>query len=223
MSDEGFQEIHLGNKQLVFLAMTGVVVLVAAFLFGVFVGRGGASPGGGVATTQAQTGVEGEPAEIISDPVPVAAPPSAAPLAAPDPIDEDLSYQRRLEGETPAGESIAPEPQAAAPASEPRTAVDPPAPAKAVPAPAATPAGGALTEPAGPGFAVQIVALRDRPKAEAVARRLASKGHRAYVAPGGRDGRMHRVLVGKFKTRQEAEQVKRRIEKEEQFKPWIIP
>jgi cell division protein FtsN len=33
---------------------------------------------------------------------------------------------------------------------------------------------------------------------------------------------MYRVVVGKFETRQEAEQVKRRIEKEEQFKPWII-
>src|SRR5687767_15335615 len=40
MSDQGFREIQLGGKQLVFLFMASVVVAVAVFLLGVSVGRG---------------------------------------------------------------------------------------------------------------------------------------------------------------------------------------
>jgi cell division septation protein DedD len=222
MSDEGFQEIHLGNKQLVFLAMTGVVVLVVAFLFGVLVGRGVGSQEPAPLVADAGTVVDTAAAGAAAEPAPVAAPPSAAPLSAPEPIADELSYPQRLEAATPANDSLA----AAArtpPAAKP-PAVTPPAAKASVPDPvAAAPASGLVAEPAGPGFAVQVVALRDRAKAEGVARRLASKGHRAYVvAPGGRGGAMYRVVVGKFKSRQEADQVKRRIEKEEQFKPWII-
>ena len=38
--DDGFHEIQLNGKQLVFLFMTGTVVAVVIFLLGVFVGRG---------------------------------------------------------------------------------------------------------------------------------------------------------------------------------------
>ena len=222
MSDEGFQEIHLGNKQLVFLAMTGVVVLVVAFLFGVLVGRGVRSQEP-AAVAEAEPAVDVAPPGGGTEPAQVAAaPPSAAPLSAPEPIDDELSYPQRLEGQPPEGDSIA--------AAKKTPAVKPPAAPTAAPPPAAKASApepdsrsGLLAEPPGPGYAVQVVALRDRGKADAVARRLASKGHRAYVlAPGGRGGPMYRVVVGKFKNRQEAEGVKRRIEKEEQFKPWII-
>ena len=40
MSDEGFHEIQLNGKQLVFLFMFATVVLVGTFLCGVMVGRG---------------------------------------------------------------------------------------------------------------------------------------------------------------------------------------
>ena len=40
VSDEGFHEIQLNGKQLVFLFMAVTVVLVVTFLFGVLVGRG---------------------------------------------------------------------------------------------------------------------------------------------------------------------------------------
>ena len=222
MSDEGFQEIHLGNKQLVFLAMTGVVVLVVAFLFGVLVGRGVRSQEPADAAVGAGVTAEAEPPAAGVESTAAAAPASSAPLSAPQPVNEDLSYLERLEKGQPADDSLA----AAKPGGPAKPGAASPAPAetKAAPPPAAAPAGGAsLAEPAGQGYSVQVVALRDRAKAESVARSLASKGHPAYLAPpGGRGGAMYRVLVGKFKTRQEAEQVKRRIEKEEQFKPWII-
>ena len=40
MSDEGFHEIQLNGKQLVFLFMAATVVSVVIFLCGVMVGRG---------------------------------------------------------------------------------------------------------------------------------------------------------------------------------------
>ena len=40
MNDEGFREIQLNGKQLVFLFMAATVVSVVTFLFGVLVGRG---------------------------------------------------------------------------------------------------------------------------------------------------------------------------------------
>ena len=40
MTDEGFREVQLTGKKLVFLGMVGAVVLVVIFLLGVMVGRG---------------------------------------------------------------------------------------------------------------------------------------------------------------------------------------
>ncbi len=57
-----------------------------------------------------------------------------------------------------------------------------------------------------------------------IARRLMSKGFRAFLMePATPDG-MYRVRVGKYKDRREAEATLRRLEKEEQLKGlWIPP
>jgi hypothetical protein len=44
VNDEGFREIQLNGKQLVFLFMAATVILVVSFLFGVLVGRGVHTP-----------------------------------------------------------------------------------------------------------------------------------------------------------------------------------
>jgi cell division septation protein DedD len=85
--------------------------------------------------------------------------------------------------------------------------------------PAAAPAS---AEPAGQGFAVQIAALNVRSEADAIAKRLSSKGYAAYVlTPANGTPSVFRVRVGKFNTRREAETVAARLQKEEQFKPWV--
>lgn len=54
-------------------------------------------------------------------------------------------------------------------------------------------------------------------------KRLAGKGYSAYVlAPSAGTPTMYRVRVGKFKERREADAVAARLQKEEQFKPWIV-
>jgi len=77
-------------------------------------------------------------------------------------------------------------------------------------------------EPTGQGYAVQIAALNVRGEAEAIAKRLSSKGYAAYVlSPTSGTPTVFRVRVGKFGTRREAETVAAKLQKEEQFKPWI--
>ena len=64
--------------------------------------------------------------------------------------------------------------------------------------------------------------MLDPGDANAMARRLSSKGYTAFVLPLAETTPMrYRVRVGKFKTKREAETVAARLQKEEQFKPWI--
>jgi cell division septation protein DedD len=71
-------------------------------------------------------------------------------------------------------------------------------------------------------WVVQLVALKDRSAASAVVQRLSAKGYPAFVvSPSAGAPSIYRVQVGRYNDRREAEQVARRLEKEEQFKPWI--
>jgi cell division protein FtsN len=85
---------------------------------------------------------------------------------------------------------------------------------------AAKPEAAFSAEPAGDGYYVKVVAYRERSQAEKVARRLSGKGYSAYIVPLSGRG-LYSVCVGKFKSRREADSTRRRLEKEEQFKPLI--
>jgi cell division septation protein DedD len=204
MQDEAFHEIQLNGKQLVFLFMASTVVAVVIFLCGVLVGRGVPDQRAGGATEVA--------ADAAVDPTAGAQPPLDAPRAtsstpenAPLTAGETLTYAERLEEPTPAPETLK-APVEPVPVSEP-------APAAA----AAT----ALGAPSGPGFVVQVAAVKQRDEADTIARRLSTRGYPAFVttAPGG--VQMFRVRVGKFSDRREAEVTASRLQKEEHFKPWI--
>src|SRR5688500_2754364 len=65
MSDQGFREIQLSGKQLVFLFMASVVVAVGVFLLGVSVGRGVRQTAGPAGTQMADAStVAPVPAEM---------------------------------------------------------------------------------------------------------------------------------------------------------------
>ena len=68
---------------------------------------------------------------------------------------------------------------------------------------------------------MQIAALNVRSEADAIAKRLSSKGYAAYVFAPTDGTSVFRVRVGKFGTRREAETLKTKLEKEEQFKPFV--
>jgi cell division septation protein DedD len=72
-------------------------------------------------------------------------------------------------------------------------------------------------------WVVQIVALRDRSMAGSIVERLSGKGYPAFVVnpSAGTPAPVFKVQVGRYADREQAEQVARRLEKEEQFKPWV--
>jgi DedD protein len=216
MSDQGVREIQLNGKQLVFMFMTATVAAVVIFLCGVMVGRG-------VNTTRASA-VAAVAAEPAVDPTLPAQTPqtsstdssSAEPVSSQEDLKE-LTYAKRL---------VAPEPPPE-PAVEP--VVAPPVPAIAEqpkvekpPVVAKATKAVAVGEPKGGGFVVQVASLRSRDEADAIAKRLSSKGFPSFVTtPGSTGPKVFRVRVGKYPDRKEAETVARKLEKEEQFKPWI--
>ena len=95
-------------------------------------------------------------------------------------------------------------------------------------APAASAAKGATETPATAGarpgrWVVQLVALRDRGAASSIVQRLSGKGYPAFIVnpAGSASSQIFKVQVGRYDDRGEAEQVARRLEKEEKFNPWI--
>lgn len=211
--DDGFHEIQLNGKQLVFLFMAATVISVVIFLLGVLVGRGARAELG---ATVASSGVDAPPAELTAAPpvaTPTPAPAGSDPTAAaPPPAVDDLSYFKRLEKQTPAPEQLK-----AAPARPAQGIAEKPAAQTPQAEPAVAPPNDSAARP----WAVQVAALNVRAEAEAVAKRLASKGYAAYVVPPADGATVYRVRVGRFGTRDEAEPLKSKLEKEEQFKPWI--
>ena len=193
--------------------MAATVVSVVIFLCGVLVGRG----------VGAERGAEGEVSELgaVTEPAPRALAGGSDPTAssAPSP-GEDLSYFNRLEGSTPPVEQLRGELPSAPPSArgagrEPRAVTPPAREPEGVPT-----AVGSV--PSGSGYVVQIAALNIRSEADAIANRLASKGYAAYVmSPSAGTLQIYRVRIGKFGSRREAETIAIKLEKEEQFKPWI--
>ena len=221
--DDAFHEIQLNGKQLVFLFMAATVVSVVIFLCGVLVGRGVRVERGTISDgTPTASNVETAPPAPAAAPPPAAMPAGSDPTKAAPPAD-DLTYFSRLEKPAAAPEHLKATPEKAEPpapkavqAAPQRTAPPAPAPAESR---AAAPEG---AEPAGAGFAVQIAALNVRGDAEAIARRMSSKGYAAYVmSPPAGAPTVFRVRIGKFPTRREAENVASKLQKEEQFKPWV--
>ena len=190
--------------------MAATVVSVVIFLCGVLVGRG-------VRAERATQSAENTTATIEPAPqaVPAEKPPAGSDptTAAPPPTVDDLSYFNRLEKQTqPAEQLKADPPKQAAQAAPVKDTPPPPAPREVAPPPA----------PAGDGYVIQVAAMPEHGVADAMAKRLTTKGYSAFVmtADGARPT-MYRVRIGRFKTRREAESVAAKLQKEEQFKPWV--
>jgi len=230
IQDEGFHEIQLNGKQLVFLFMAATVVSVVIFLCGVLVGRGVRVERGTASDSlsiSAANETTPQQPPTAQTPTPAGSDPTVA-VAPPPPAAEDLSYFNRLEKPKGAAEDL--KAKAEPPKAEPPKAESPKADAPApAPAPAQqarqtpeAPKAPATAEPGGSGYAVQIAALNVRGDAEAIAKRLSSKGYAAYVVPPATGTpSVYRVRVGKFTTRREAESIAAKLQKEEQFKPWV--
>jgi septal ring-binding cell division protein DamX len=221
-TDEGFREIQLNGKQLVFLFMAATVVSVVIFLCGVLVGRG--------VRPDRPAAAETTPAAVVPDPV-ATPPPQAAATPAQPPVEppapaEELTYYDRLQKNDTPKEILKPSSPAVNATVQPAQKVPfPAAPARQTAAAETHSAPSSGGEPSGPGFALQVTTQRDRQSADIVMKQLLKKGYPAYVlgpvTVGGRS--IFRIRVGKYKTAKEADAVSKRLETEEQFgKPWRV-
>ena len=188
-------EVAVSRKQIVFLTIIAAMAAVAAFLFGVQVGRGvgereagGAEPAPFAAPVDDGGGFEGA--------TPPAGDADALRLGG-------LSYFERLRGAGPVPETLDF-------GADPRTAaVESTASAAFVDAPAGS-------------FLVQVMSVSGGAAAREVKAGLEAKGYPVVVEPMPRaPGALHRVGVGPFADRAEADRVSRRLRAEERFDPWV--
>ena len=210
-ADDGFHEIQLSGKQLVFLFMATTVVSVVIFLCGVLVGRGVRSGN--------EIDQPADPAAAVAEepPAPDAAAPSNA--APPPPVSEtELSYDKRLQ--QPPGQTERLKPSAPAPTEQ--TAVKPVQPPPAATKPSARSESDVPTSGRAGVWLIQVHALRNRDAASAIVRNLIAKGYPAFLPnPPRGEPAIYRVQIGRYKDRAEADQVARRLAKEEQLRPEI--
>lgn len=198
-AEDGFHEIQLSGKQLVFLFMATTVASVVIFLCGVLVGRGIAAEAGAEEPVVTEETAQGPAEAGDSASVP------------PAPVD-DLRYHDDLQKNAP--------PKADLPAAEPTAAPEPPPVAQeSAPAPAAVdvPTSGR------PGiWHLQVSALKSQAAAADLVRQLAAKGYPAYLenTPPGVPP-VYRVRVGRYKSRAEAIEVAARIKKDSQYEPLV--
>ena len=241
-TDDGFHEIQLSGKQLVFLFMLASSLAVAIFLCGVQVGR--KVPADRVSMTDAgdpiaSASAEPAPAATPSQAVPSGGPPAAEPPTPAAEPDDNLSYAKRLQAEGPTTEKLKTpsDPPAPAPkAQQVAKTQEPPKPQEVTkpqdapkpqqtskPADTAKPSPAAVASTGHAGqWIVQVISLQDRGAAAGIAKRLSGKGYPAFVldpSPGA--PRIYRVQVGGYADKNDADQAARRLERDEQMKPLV--
>jgi DedD protein len=243
--DDGFHEIQLNGKQLVFVFMAATVVSVVIFLCGVLVGRGVRTERGTtslVDATQSAVSTTGEARPDLASPVrpPTVVRPGDDPTKAPPPAPPSTDGESNTEapraaappaaGKSPtAGAATKPVPVPAnvpatkpvdaasvSPKTTPETASESAKPGPTTDSPAADiPAADDPRQ----GWVVQVAATKTRGEADTMAKRLTAKGYSAFVLSNSAD--VFRVRVGGYKSRRDAETVAARLRKEERVNPWV--
>lgn len=240
-AEDGFHEIQLSGKQLVFLFMATTIVSIVIFLCGVLVGRGARVEAPLADVTDAPpaeagaTPTTGDPVVNSSAPAPTADPGKTTKVDS-----SDFNYMAMLTAEQaqnevpqPLAEPVAdagpssPPPSPAAAAETPAPVKNEPAarPAPVPPAPAPAASTAAAPVPAKPAAAgnltIQVAAVKDRSEADRIAKRLQGKGYDAYVAEPAESGAMFRVRVGHYAEKADADKIASRLAREEKFRPWV--
>jgi DedD protein len=202
--DDGFHEIQLNGKQLVFLFMAATVVSVVIFLTGVLYGRGVRTELGRVADVAAPSVAEVTPQPAPQTPAPPPAGADPTKAAPPPPVD-DLSYFNRLEKSNPPDEPLKPQAKRDV---EPRTKERPVAPAKEQP-PKESPARAAAKEPPAPPPPPPV---KEQPAREAAVKEPppapANASGSAHAEPSGQG---FALQVAALRERREAESIADRL------------
>ena len=242
LHDDGFHEIQLSGKQLVFLFMATTVVSIVIFLCGVLVGRGVQNARGCIASPSAAEPARREAADdddaatapATGEPTPVAglSYPASLPARQGDPATgrarcsrrddrrrpRSLPRSRRLSRPPPPPKDAAKDRAAKeSPTEAPKEAPRPPhrRPPRRRPRPRRLP-------PRTAGSPCRSPPSRTGPRPMPSRSDCRRRGYKAYVvAPSAGGQVIYKVRVGVNMQRQEADKVMRRLQNEEKFKPWI--
>ena len=206
MSEPGFREIQLNTKQVVFLFIAGLAVLVGIFLLGVQAGRGVAAE---------RAGEQVQPADPAAD---VTASGVMPPPTSPKP--DELKYHDELQnkGAAAKGATPPPTPPDAPPEQSPKptpTSTPTTTPAASAPATAKAPPTPTPTPPAARGaIYLQVSAFGSRANADRQVSQLKPKGITAFVIEVPGPGPRYKVRVGPFADLPAAEVMRGRLRKE---------
>jgi cell division septation protein DedD len=220
--EPSYYEIALTNRQVLIAFAILLVCLVAAFLSGVWVGRGDAPPQPARLAEEAAAPAGGEAEEEplsffsggagAADSGAGAAEPAIG-SGAGTTLAEDL------------GESVAAG-EAERPVA-PQTVEPPPAATPRRTEPATRPAAPPAAESAPPGageVVIQVFSSHDREQAQKIVDRLVAGGRDAYLSPVEMDGRtMYRVRIGPFADRAQAQPVADDVRRRFRLETWITP
>jgi septal ring-binding cell division protein DamX len=209
-AEDGFHEIQLSGKQLVFLFMLTTVVLVVTFLSGVLVGRAVGTEDRVPDETVIATG-EPDDAIDLSEPTP------PQPLGAHDDLKRENASGIKAPDPTPPPPD--PVPEAPVPEQKPEREQTPeskPEPKVEPQKPPSRPAAGVPTSGQPGTWFLQVSALSTRSAAADMVRSLNGKGYPAYLQEPQGDA-LYRVRIGRYRDRAEADRVAARLKRQENF------
>ena len=214
--EQSYYEIALTNRQVMSIFVVLLVFVIAAFLGGVWVGRG---DGAAVTTGQPQiiaSGVEpGEPPlqqlDFFDQPGPAETDTGEGPAPVIEeqaPVIEEQQPEPILEETT---QPVILEQLGRAAAAQ----VEPPAQSAPVTAPPPAIVGAEA-------LVVQVFSSTDQAQAQRILDRVRGGGYPAVMSSGDVDGRpMYRVRVGPYSDREEAQSVADRIRRAYRLDTWI--
>jgi DedD protein len=191
-------EVSLDGRQIASVVVGALVLLGIVFVLGVSVGRQIATRDGGDATAAPQGDL------------------TALDRADAVPRRDDITFYDRLPNGRPAPPPAPERAAAAAPSAAPSPSPSPSAAPSAAP-PDATPEPAQATA----AFCIQLAAAQDRAEAERIASRYRSLSPRIEAADVPGKGRFHRVRVGSFDSRDQAERYLRDVNRETGAKGFV--
>lgn len=226
--EQSYYEIALTNRQVMTIFVVLLVCVLAAFLGGVWVGRG--DPAVVTTTEPAAIAAGVQPGEPPLEEMDFFSQPSAAdPVETEAPVGEDSGAAPDGATSEPAQsviiEEIGPRPE---PTKKPtggnrgseRPSAGGDAPPRSVPPPVQS--SPARQSTAG-SLLVQVFSSNDQEQARRVLERVRSGGYEVVMLQGDIDGRpMYRVRVGPYSNRDEAEKVADRIRRAYKLDTWIV-
>jgi cell division septation protein DedD len=198
-------DLSLDGRQIASVVVGALVLLAVVFVLGLNVGRQ-------IAARQAEAART--PSLEALDRAPLAAPTPAVPASA-------LTFHETLTKERPPAPPVpkdAPQPPEPTPA---QLAAAAPAPAPSAPPAAAPPPAPAAAAPAAGVYTIQLGATQDRTEAERLAARFRSYSPRIEPADVTGKGRVYRVRVGSFDTRDAAARYLADVSRETGAKGWV--